>query len=116
MNATPAAVADRTARSGSFEITSTSEGRLEVQGPLVFGTACQAREEGLRALQDTSAREIEIDCQGITASDSAGLTVLLDWLGAAKQQGRSLRFTNLPKELLAIAHISEVAELLQKGV
>jgi phospholipid transport system transporter-binding protein len=83
---------------------------------LVFGTARRATEAGLRALQATSAREIQIDCRGISASDSAGLTVLLDWLGAAKKEGRSLHFTNLLPGLLALAHISEVAELLQKGV
>jgi phospholipid transport system transporter-binding protein len=57
-----------------------------------------------------------MDCSGIVASDSAGLTVLLDWLAHAKREGRSLRFTNLPAELLAIARISEVDELLQRGV
>jgi hypothetical protein len=34
----------------------------------------------------------------------------------AKRDGRSLRFVNLPKGLIAIAKISEVDELLQTGV
>jgi ABC-type transporter Mla MlaB component len=42
--------------------------------------------------------------------------VLLDWLARAKRDGRSLRYVNLPAGLLAIAKISEVAELLQTGV
>ena len=63
-----------------------------------------------------SARSCEVDCSGITASDSAGLTVLLDWLAMAKRDGRSLRFVNLPKSLISIAKISEVDELLQTGV
>jgi phospholipid transport system transporter-binding protein len=70
----------------------------------------------LHAFHRSSARELEADCSGIAVSDSAGLTVLLDWLGHAKREGRSLRFANLPAGVLAIARISEVDELLQRGV
>jgi hypothetical protein len=41
---------------------------------------------------------------------------MLDWLALAKRDGRSLRFVNLPAGLLAIARISDVEELLQRGV
>ena len=54
-------------------------------------------------VQGCGARACEVDCSGITASDSAGLTVLLDWLALAKRDGRSLRYLNLPEGLLAIA-------------
>ena len=71
----------------------------------------------MRVFTASEARELEeVDCRGITASDSAGLTVLLDWLALAKKEGRSLRFLNLPQGLLAIAKISEVDELLQRGI
>jgi phospholipid transport system transporter-binding protein len=49
-------------------------------------------------------------------ADSAGLAVLLDWLSAAKSAGRSLRYAHLPQELVALARISEVDELLARGV
>jgi phospholipid transport system transporter-binding protein len=111
-----AVVADRNSQSHSFEIHEAAPGRFELRGALTFTTARRAREEGLQALRASGAREIEMDCSGIVASDSAGLTVLLDWLAHAKREGRSLRFTNLPAELLAIARISEVDELLQRGV
>jgi phospholipid transport system transporter-binding protein len=114
---TPAAVAaDRNSHSQSFEIHEAAPGRFEVHGALTFTTARRAREQGLQALRASRARDIEVDCSGVVASDSAGLTVLLDWLAHAKREGRSLRFTNLPAELLAIARISEVDELLQRGV
>jgi len=48
--------------------------------------------------------------------DSAGLAVLLDWLGAAKRRGRTLRYTHLPADLTALARISEVEDLLERGV
>jgi phospholipid transport system transporter-binding protein len=109
-------LAARSSSSSSFEIVADDDGKLRVRGALTFATARRAREEGLKAITASSARALEVDCSGITASDSAGLTVLLDWLALAKKEGRSLRFLNLPQGLLAIARISEVDELLQRGV
>jgi ABC-type transporter Mla MlaB component len=42
--------------------------------------------------------------------------VLLDWLAFAKRSERSLRFRSLPQQVLAIARISDVQDLLEKGV
>jgi phospholipid transport system transporter-binding protein len=52
----------------------------------------------------------------VSLADSAGLAVLLDWLSAAKAAGRKLRYTHLPKDVVALARISEVDELLARGV
>ena len=57
----------------------------------------------------------EIDCRGITTSDSAGLAVLLEWLSVAKRMGRSLRYAQLPEGLAALARISDVEQLLERG-
>jgi phospholipid transport system transporter-binding protein len=102
--------------SGSFEIAAGADGRAHIHGSLTFATARQARADGLEKFQKCGAQACEVDCSGITRSDSAGLSVLLDWLALAKRDGRSLRYMNLPEELLAVARISEVDELLQKGV
>ena len=107
---------DRSSGSASFEIAAGADGSSRVRGALTFATARRARAEGLEKFRQSGARACEVDCSGIALSDSAGLSVLLDWLALAKRDGRSLRYTNLPKELLAIAKISEVEALLQKGV
>jgi phospholipid transport system transporter-binding protein len=114
-NAT-APAADRTSVSTSFEIVAGADGRSHIRGSLTFATARRAREEGLEKFRGCTARSCEVDCSGITASDSAGLAVMLDWLAVAKRDGRSLRFVNLPEGLLAIARISDVEALLQQGV
>jgi phospholipid transport system transporter-binding protein len=111
-----AAATDRSSASGSFEIAAAADGRSHIRGALTFVTARRAREEGLQKFRECGARACEVDCAGVTASDSAGLTVLLDWLALAKRDGRSLRYGSLPDGLLAIARISGVEELLQKGV
>ncbi len=107
-----------TARSGAdtVEVLERSGGRLEVKGALTFATARKARQQGLHLLSVSSVRSLEVDCSGITASDSAGLTVLLDWLAAAKRQNRSLQLRNLPEQIRAVAQLSDVSEVLEAGV
>jgi len=110
------AAADRNSGSTVFEIAAGADGRALIRGALTFATARQARVEGLEKFQRCGARSCEVDCSGITSSDSAGLSVLLEWLALAKRDGRSLRYMKLPEGLIALAKISEVEELLQKGV
>jgi len=98
------------------EVLERSGGRLEIKGALTFATARKARQQGLHLLSVSSVRALEVDCSGITASDSAGLTVLLDWLAAAKRANRSLQLRNLPESIRAVAQISDVTELLEAGV
>jgi phospholipid transport system transporter-binding protein len=103
--------------SGAFRLTGDAgDGRLAAEGTLTFASARGARQLGLDAVHGATAERLEIDCSRISASDSAGLAVLLDWLAAAKAQGRSLRFSNLPQGLAALGRISEVDELLGRGV
>lgn len=113
---TVAAAADRNSGSAVFEIVAGADGRAQVRGSLTFATARQARVDGVEKFQKCGARACEVDCSGIAKSDSAGLSVLLDWLALAKREGRSLRYMKLPEGLIALARISEVEELLQTGV
>ena len=98
------------------ELHESSPGQYVVRGPLTFATARLARETGLAVFGSANSRDLQVDCSGITASDSAGMTVLLDWLSYARQNGRSLHYGNLPDQVQAVAHISDALELLEKGV
>jgi phospholipid transport system transporter-binding protein len=115
MSGATAPTTDRTSASGPFEIVAGADGRSYVRGSLTFATARRAREEGAEKFRGCAARACEVDCSGINASDSAGLTVLLDWIALAKRDGRSLKYVNLPEGLLAIARISDLEDFLQKG-
>ena len=100
----------------AVELKESSPGKFAARGPLTFATARAARELGLAAFGAASGQKIDIDCSGITSSDSAGMAVLLDWLAFAKRSGRSMHFDSLPQQVQAIAQISDVLELLEKGV
>jgi phospholipid transport system transporter-binding protein len=118
MSAPTAKANGRGASGEAFRLVAAADGRYTAAGALTFATARQARHLGeqLLAGAGNGAAALEIDCHGITVADSAGLAVLLDWLGAARRRGRTLRYTHLPTDLTALARISEVEELLERGV
>ena len=114
MNASATPPAMPAARAAAFRLVA-ADGRVAAEGPLTFATARRACELGA-PLITAAATALEIDCSGITTCDSAGLAVLLEWLGTARRAGRNLRYTQLPAGLAALARISEVEEFLTRGV
>ena len=92
----------------SFEML--DGGRARVIGALHFITVSALLTAGVAAIND--GRATVIDLAGVTASDSAGLALLIEWLSVAKAAGRTLRFENIPSQLQQLARLSEVEELL----
>lgn len=70
-----------------------------------------------RAVRGRNPRavELELDCSGVSAADSAGLAVLVDWLAWARHAGRTLHLRGVPAKLIDIARISELDTLLVPG-
>lgn len=92
----------------SFE---ASDGdRARVTGSLHFSTVSALFAAGAEAIKGD--RAAVIDLAGVTASDSAGLALLIEWLSVAKAASRTLRFENIPSQLQQLARLSEVEELL----
>lgn len=110
------AVAVPASAAATFTLTPATAGHCVAQGQLTFATARGARQLGLTALRGAGTGAVEIDCGAVGLADSAGLAVLLDWLSAAKGAGQALRYAHLPEDLVALARISEVDELLARGV
>jgi phospholipid transport system transporter-binding protein len=90
------------------EVVSVAADRLAIRGALTFETARRASDAGLRAMSASAARQLAIDCGGVTVADSAGLAVCLEWLAWAQRDGRGLAFTNLPASIRALARISDL--------
>src|SRR5690606_15080958 len=97
------------------EIVHVAADRCAVRGALTFATARRADEAGRRCFGSSQSASIEVDCSGITSSDSAGLAVLIDWLAFAKRRGKHLHYVAVPEQIRALARISEVEELLERG-
>jgi phospholipid transport system transporter-binding protein len=98
------------------ELVDLGAGRIQVRGALTFTTARRARAAGAKLLTSPGNAPVEIDCAAVTASDSAGLAVLLDWLVLARRQGRAVRFSHLPEPIRAVAQISDVEPFLNQGL
>jgi phospholipid transport system transporter-binding protein len=94
------------------KVETVSPDRFSVSGGLTFATARRALEAGEKHFAETDAKSIAVDCKDVTASDSAGLAVLLDWVAQARRAGRTIHFEHLPEQILAVAAISEVEDLL----
>ena len=62
-------------------------------------------------LQGNGKDALEIDFAKVEAVDSAAVSLLLCWLRRAQQHNTMLRFSNMPDNLLSLAHLYGVAEL-----
>jgi len=101
-------LSDAAKEPASFEV---QEGdRSRVTGPLDFTTVSALLSLGTDSIDQ--GRTGVIDLAGVTASDSSGLALLIEWLSVARAAGRALRYENVPSQLYQLARLSEVEELL----
>jgi phospholipid transport system transporter-binding protein len=85
-------------------------GAFAIRGDLTFETiaAVLAASQSLFAAH----QRIEIDLSEVAQADSAAVALLLEWLSWARGFDRQIQYQNIPPQILAIAQISGVAELL----
>jgi phospholipid transport system transporter-binding protein len=92
------------------QLESQGEGRFRVGGVLDATTATRLLEEA--RIRFSGAPQVVIDFSGVTQSDSAGLALLLEWLRRARKENQQIRFEQVPQQIVALARISEVDDLL----
>lgn len=85
-------------------------GRFRLSGHLGFESATHALAESHKLFADH--KKLQLDLSGVESADSAGLALLVEWTGWAKREKRKLSFTNVPRQAVALAKISEVDEIL----
>lgn len=93
-----------------YSIESGDGGHYRITGELTFDTVPEIWQHHGRFAGDGGA--VTVDLAGVTRADSAGLVLLVEWLRAAQQQNRPIRFRNIPGPLLAIAKVSGLDTLL----
>ena len=87
---------------------------LALKGELSFQTIPAVLVESAAYASRTDLPErLTIDFSEITGVDSAAVALLLEWRRLAQQRGKTLSFSNLPANLLALAELYGVAELIQ---
>ena len=87
------------------------DGRLVVSGCLTIATVPALFETGLQHL---TGEDLLVDFSQVEAVDSAAVSMLLGWLRAAQRSQHALRITGLPEDLLSLADLYGVTELLPR--
>lgn len=91
-------------------IQSTGNSRLRVEGELIFTTVTDLQQQASSLF--TEADALDIDLKAVQRSDSAGLALLIEWMREARRQDKTLRFLNMPAQMLAIARVSSLDQIL----
>ena len=90
---------------------------LALQGALSFETVPGVLAESARYAERPDLPErLTIDFAAITAVDSSAVALLLEWRRVAQRRGKTLVFVNLPANLLALAKLYGVSELIQTAL
>lgn len=101
------------ATTDKLDFHADGERGFRLRGKMDFKSVPSALEESLRLFGDQP--DIELDFSEVTATDSAGLALLVEWVGWARRERRKLLFRHLPKQALALARISDVEKMLPTG-
>ena len=89
---------------------------LALTGALSFETIPAVLEQSAQYAARTDLPDrLTIDFAGITGVDSAAVALLLEWRRQAAQRAKRLEFVNLPPNLLALAELYGVADLIQQS-
>ena len=84
---------------------------IKVSGALTFATVSALRAASQNVFSGQSKWSCDLSL--VSACDSAGLALLIDWLKLAKQQHKDIHFLNLPAQLKAIASAAGFDKLLE---
>ncbi|HYC34887.1 MAG TPA: STAS domain-containing protein [Usitatibacter sp.] len=90
---------------------------LQLTGALSFETLPTVLAQSAEYTSRTDLPDrLTIDFAGINAVDSSAVALLLEWRREAQRLGKVLLFVNLPQNLLALATLYGVVDLIQPNV
>ena len=91
------------------------QGVLSVSGALTVSSVTALLPQGRRAIACLSADRAVLDLAGVSASDSSGLALVVDWLRTARERKLTLSVRNVPSQMAALATVSGLDALLSDG-
>ncbi len=87
-----------------------ASGRLEVHGELSFSSVPGLWKEYMAGFAERA--DVDLDLCRLERSDSAGVAFLVACFREAARAGHNIRFFNLPAQMLAVARVSSLDEVL----
>lgn len=88
-----------------------SDGCFRVSGDMTLTTATALFARGLEITESQSQPPV-FDLSAVDEVDSSGLAVLFGWMRAAEAQGKTMRIDNPPANLVSLAQVYDVSDLL----
>ena len=89
----------------TFSLIKQSDDCYFVEGKLTFSTLNKKTINSFDFLN--AAKKICIDLEKVTAADSAGLALMIEWIKHSKLYSTKLTFKNIPQQLLTLAKLSD---------
>ena len=88
-----------------LELNEDASGKLFLKGRAVFEYVSML--EHIELFKNDS-KSLEISLAQVEKADSAGLALLLEWVGRARRKNVDLRYTDVPFQLQALAKLSNL--------
>jgi phospholipid transport system transporter-binding protein len=82
---------------------------LRVSGPLTMDTVRQPFDAGLGVERDGL---VKVDLSAVSEVDSSAVSLLLAWVRDAERRGGKLQFLSVPENLLSLAKMYGVDDLI----
>ncbi|MBX2837037.1 MAG: STAS domain-containing protein [Gammaproteobacteria bacterium] len=95
---------------GTASVVVEPNGHIELAGSLNFDSAVSVLEPVRDAIR--RSEKLQIDLSGVTASNSAGLALMMEWLGEAHRLNHQITFKSVPDSLKQLASVCQVDTLI----
>lgn len=87
-----------------MNIINEGEGLFIIDGDLTFAGIDKKTVKSFEFLK--SAKQVTIDLERVSCTDSAGLALMIEWIKVARQHNGQLSFKNIPVQLRNLAKLS----------
>ncbi|MCU7842597.1 MAG: STAS domain-containing protein [Candidatus Thiodiazotropha sp. (ex Monitilora ramsayi)] len=84
---------------------------FHVVGEMTFSTTTMLLQQSETFF--SGSQDVEIDLSQVTAADSAGLALLLEWKAVAAHKGVQVAVKEIPGDMLSIAHLCQIDSLFE---
>jgi len=92
------------------QLEKIAPGEIKVSGVLNFDKVVSLLNKSKRYFDDNSS--LNFNFNDVEKTDSAGLALLVEWAIMAKKAGVVISFSRVPKQMLDIARVSGLDDLL----
>jgi len=94
------------------KLRQNNDGSMSLSGAIDHHTVPELFKQSEKFFNQNNQKEIVIDLKDVSRSDSSGVALLIEWMRQAGNRQKSVRFLNIPKQMLEIAQVSGVDKIL----